>query len=51
MSLDVSVVIPVWNGEHSLGRLLPRVSSVLASVVGRRRKATPTSTPIGLPLG
>src|SRR5256886_15820266 len=33
-SIELSVVIPVWNGEHSLGRLLPRVSSVLASVVG-----------------
>ncbi len=26
-------------------------SGMLASVVGRRRKTTPTSTPIGLPLG
>jgi hypothetical protein len=26
-------------------------SGLLASVVGRRRKTTPTSTPIGLPLG
>ena len=32
--IELSVVIPVWNGEHSLGRLLPRVFSVLASVVG-----------------
>jgi glycosyltransferase involved in cell wall biosynthesis len=30
---ELSVVIPVWNGEHSLGRLLPRLSSVLASTV------------------
>src|SRR5438132_303929 len=22
---DLSVVIPVWNGEHNLGKLLPRV--------------------------
>jgi hypothetical protein len=26
-------------------------SGMLASIVGRRRKTTPTSTPIGLPLG
>lgn len=26
-------------------------SGMLASVLGRRRKTTPTSTPIGLPLG
>src|SRR5437588_4884965 len=32
--IELSVVIPVWNGEHSLGRLLSRVISVLASVVG-----------------
>src|SRR5438105_6474560 len=31
---QLSVVIPVWNGEHSLGRLLPRLNSVLESVVG-----------------
>jgi dolichol-phosphate mannosyltransferase len=33
--IELSVVIPVWNGEHSLGRLLPRVSAVLASAVGQ----------------
>ena len=26
-------------------------SGLLASVIGRRRKTTPTSTPVGLPLG
>jgi dolichol-phosphate mannosyltransferase len=31
----VSVVIPVWNGEHSLGRLLPRLRAALSSTVGR----------------
>ena len=31
----LSVVLPVWNGEHTLGRLLPRVFKVLeASVHG-----------------
>jgi glycosyltransferase involved in cell wall biosynthesis len=30
---ELSVVIPLWNGEHSLGRLLPRLHSVLASTV------------------
>ncbi|HEX2090441.1 MAG TPA: methyltransferase domain-containing protein [Actinomycetota bacterium] len=29
---DLSVVVPVWNGEHSLGRLLPRLRSVLESI-------------------
>jgi dolichol-phosphate mannosyltransferase len=29
----LSVVIPVWNGEHSLGRLLPRLFEVLGSAV------------------
>jgi dolichol-phosphate mannosyltransferase len=29
----LTVVIPVWNGEHSLGRLLPRLFDVLTSVV------------------
>jgi dolichol-phosphate mannosyltransferase len=33
---DLSVVVPVWNGEHSLGRLLPRLTSVLDSVVPGR---------------
>jgi ubiquinone/menaquinone biosynthesis C-methylase UbiE len=28
-------VVPVWNGEHSLGRLLPRLRSVLESIGGR----------------
>ncbi|CAN5125368.1 hypothetical protein BH20ACT24_BH20ACT24_23790 [soil metagenome] len=30
---ELSVVIPVWEDEHSLGRLLPRLSTVLASTV------------------
>jgi len=33
---ELSVVVPVWNGEHSLGKLLPRLSEVLeATVPGR----------------
>ncbi len=31
---DLSIVVPVWNGEHSLGRLLPRLRSVLESIGG-----------------
>src|SRR5438270_11531803 len=31
---QLSVVIPLWNGEHNLGKLLPRLNAVLASVVG-----------------
>jgi dolichol-phosphate mannosyltransferase len=30
---ELSVVVPVWNGEHSLGRLLPRLSAVLEATV------------------
>src|SRR3989442_5175725 len=33
-SLELSVVIPVWNGEHNLGHAVPRLTAVLASVVG-----------------
>jgi dolichol-phosphate mannosyltransferase len=31
--VDLSVVIPVWNGEHSLGKLLPRLAQTLATTV------------------
>jgi dolichol-phosphate mannosyltransferase len=30
---ELSVVIPVWNGEHNLGKLLPSLFAVLASTV------------------
>jgi dolichol-phosphate mannosyltransferase len=30
---ELSVVVPVWNGEHSLGKLLPRLSAVLEATV------------------
>jgi dolichol-phosphate mannosyltransferase len=33
---ELSVVVPVWNGEHSLGKLLPRLSAVLESTVPGR---------------
>ena len=49
-SLELSVVIPVWNGEHSLGKLLPRLNSVLASVVGPASEvvvALPKDDPVG----
>jgi SAM-dependent methyltransferase len=29
----LSVVVPVWNGEHSLGKLLPRLFAALQSTV------------------
>jgi dolichol-phosphate mannosyltransferase len=33
---ELSVVLPVWNGEHNLGRLLPRLFRVLeATIPGR----------------
>jgi SAM-dependent methyltransferase len=31
-STDLSVVVPVWNGEHNLGRLLPRLLAALGSL-------------------
>jgi ubiquinone/menaquinone biosynthesis C-methylase UbiE len=33
-SLELSVVLPVWNGEHDLGRLLPRLSRTLEDTIG-----------------
>ncbi|HEX9235367.1 MAG TPA: glycosyltransferase family 2 protein, partial [Actinomycetota bacterium] len=33
---ELSVVVPVWNGEHSLGKLLPRLSAALGSAVEGR---------------
>ncbi|MBA3727867.1 MAG: methyltransferase domain-containing protein [Actinobacteria bacterium] len=41
---ELSVVIPVWEDEHSLGRLLPRLSRVLASTV-----TGPTEIVVALP--
>ena len=31
--LPITIILPVWNGEHSLGRLLPRLTDVLSSAV------------------
>jgi dolichol-phosphate mannosyltransferase len=44
--LALSVVVPVWNGEHSLGRLLPRLAEVLRSAV-----PGPTEVVVVLPAG
>src|ERR1041385_2925486 len=33
-SIDLSVLLPVWNGEHDLGHLLPRVFTVVRDAVG-----------------
>ncbi len=34
---DLSIVVPVWNGEHSLGKLLPRLFAALdATIAGRK---------------
>lgn len=30
---DLSVVVPVWNGEHSLGKLLPSLFTVLDTAI------------------
>src|SRR5436190_19906641 len=40
----VSVVVPVWNGEHNLGRLLPRLAATLASTI-----PGPTEVIVALP--
>jgi dolichol-phosphate mannosyltransferase len=32
-SIELSVVVPVWNGEHNLGKLLPRLFAALHSTV------------------
>src|SRR2546428_917405 len=47
---QLSVVIPLWNGEHNLGKLLPRLNAVLASVVGPATEvvaALPKDDPVG----
>lgn len=45
-AIELSIVIPVWNGEHSLGRLLPRLSTVLRSAVDG-----PTEMVVSVPKG
>src|SRR5712691_10113519 len=32
-SPELSVVVPVWNGDHSLGKLLPRLFAALHAAV------------------
>jgi dolichol-phosphate mannosyltransferase len=47
---ELSVVVPVWNGEHSLGKLLPRLSAVLEATVPGRSEiivALPPDDPVG----
>jgi dolichol-phosphate mannosyltransferase len=51
LTISLSVVIPLWNGEHSLGKLLPRLCEVLSSVIGEATEilvATPKDDPVGL---
>jgi dolichol-phosphate mannosyltransferase len=46
---ELTVVIPVWNGEHSLGRLQPSLSAVLESTVPGRSEiivALPPDDPV-----
>jgi len=46
----LSVVIPVWNGEHNLGRLLPRLGATLASTIHGATEvivALPPNDPVG----
>jgi dolichol-phosphate mannosyltransferase len=47
---ELSVVVPVWNGEHSLGKLLPRLFAVLDTVVPGRGEVVvvlPPGDPVG----
>ena len=43
---ELSVVVPIWNGEHNLGKLLPRLTTVLAAAV-----PGPTEVVVALPPG
>jgi len=47
---ELSVVVPVWNGEHSLGKLLPRLFPVLDSIVPGRGEVVVVLAP-GDPVG
>src|ERR1041385_7349922 len=47
---ELSVVLPVWNGDHNLGRLLPRLSRVLEATVDGPCEilvALPPDDPVG----
>jgi dolichol-phosphate mannosyltransferase len=47
---DLSVVVPVWNGEHNLGRLLPRLFDALGSLRVRDVEVlvvVPAGDPVG----
>jgi dolichol-phosphate mannosyltransferase len=48
---ELSVVIPVWNGEHDLGRLLPRLNAVLEVVMGSAAAEVIVAVPKGDPAG
>jgi len=43
---DLSVVVPVWNGEHNLGKLLPRLADTLSTL-----KSGPAEVIVVLPAG
>ena len=46
---ELSVVVPVWNGDHSLGKLLPRLFAVLQTAVAGRAEvlvALPADEPV-----
>ncbi len=48
--IDLTVLLPVWNGEHDLGRLLPRLLRVLDDAIGGRAEvlvALPPHDPAG----
>ena len=47
---ELSVVLPVWNGDHNLGRLLPRLSRVLEATLDGPSEvlvALPPDDPVG----
>jgi ubiquinone/menaquinone biosynthesis C-methylase UbiE len=45
---ELSVVLPMWNGEHNLGRLLPRLFKVLDAIPGQTEVlvAVPPGEPV-----
>jgi dolichol-phosphate mannosyltransferase len=46
---ELSVVVPVWNGDHSLGKLLPRLFAVLQTAVAGQAEvlvALPAGEPV-----
>jgi dolichol-phosphate mannosyltransferase len=48
--VELSVVLPVWNGEHDLGRLLPRLFKTLQDTIGSASSEVMVTLPDGEPV-